>query len=112
MNFDDMCRLIASSLPRRRVFQLILGSFVAVLRPQSGYSQQEGGGGVVVRRQVVNIRKNTEAECEFALKQVRVTNCPPGTKQEIDIVQPCTKQGRFWVARVVMVCIRPPISPP
>lgn len=113
MKFDDMCRLIASSLPRRRVFQLILGSWIAAMRPRRAEAQAEGGQeGAVVKRQVVNIRRRTEAACNFALQHVRVTKCPPRTRQEIDIVQPCKKQGNFWVAKVVMVCIRRPISPP
>jgi hypothetical protein len=113
MKFDEMCRLIASSLPRRRVFQILLGSFLAALRPRRASAQQEGAQeGVVVKRQVVNIKERTEAACNFQLQHVRVMNCPPRTRQEIDIVQPCRKQGNFWVAKVVMVCIRRPISPP
>lgn len=113
MKFDDMCRLIASSLPRRRVFQLIAGSFLAALRPKGALSQEEGAGAAtVVRRQVVTIRERTETACNYELRHVRVKQCPPRTRQEIDILRPCTKQGNFWVAKVAILCIRRPISPP
>jgi hypothetical protein len=114
MKFDDLCRVIASPLPRREVFRLILASLVAAVAPSSRLA----ANGSVVKEQVIDInaQRKTWCESQLANRPARVT-CPPGTEKKVIVTQSCTQifdnnGDDHWVAQVVVQCTEPQLSPP
>jgi hypothetical protein len=112
--FDDLCRVIASPLPRREVFRLILASLVAAVAPSSRLAAAKR---VDVKREVIDINVGTRVAClsQLANRPARV-KCPPGTEKFVIVKQGCTQiwvgRNDRWVAQVVVECTKPPVSPP
>lgn len=114
--FDDLCRLLASPLPRRTAFRLMLASLFGTIASRGNLAAQEAEG-VDVKRQVIQINVGTKQAClsQLAARTARV-KCPPRTKKFVIIKQQCTQiwvgKNDRWVATAIVECTKPPISPP
>lgn len=113
---DDLCRLVASPLPRRTVFRLMLASLIAAVTPRGRLAAQQIEG-VDVKRVLVQINVGTKQAClnQLAARTARV-KCPPGTKKFVVVKLQCSRifvgKNDRWVATAIVECTKPPISPP
>lgn len=114
--FDDLCRLVASPLPRRTVFRLMLASLIAAVTRKARLAAQVVEG-VDVKREVIQINVGTKRACQsqLAARTARV-RCPPNTKKFVIVKKECTQiwvgKNDRWVATAIVECTKPPISPP